>query len=142
MDQTQTTPPSDKPEFINRLGQALLTALLTVLYFIFILPYKVWLFSVDSIGSKAADKTFNDAFKSDVPFYTSYVIFLNAVIVVVPFIIVLVTLVSAFNSYNGFSVFITGLISAYFAPLWITALKELIALPISIANNIKKLSDK
>lgn len=131
--------------FFGKLGQSLLTALLTVLYFVFVLPWKLWTFAIDGLGHQSAGKTFSDSLKTDLPLLNSYITLSNAIIVVSPLAVLIFSFIIMPMIFGGFYMsfggFLSILITAYYSPILATLVKELMYLSVSIANNIKKIAD-
>ena len=127
-----------------RLGKALLAALLTILFFILVLPWKLWTYAIRNLGDKGTIETFGSVFKTDVPLMNSWIIFWNAVIVVAPIFILVAGFYQTIDlpSYYTWEILKYTFLAAYFSPMYLTLIKEFLYLPISIANNIKEISKK
>lgn len=126
-----------------KLGKALLAALLTILYFVVVLPWKLWTQAIENIGTKGTIDTYGEAYKTDVPLMNSWIIAWNSIIVMFPIVALVYIPMSDIARYMSVMDIIQAMILIpYFSPMLLTLFKEFIYLSVSMANNIKKIANK
>ena len=129
--------------FLERLGHAVLAALVTVLYVAFALPYKLWEHAVNDANTQSISGGISETLKTDLPLMNSYVKLWNSMIVVLPFIMfIFMVIIMPMISYRyGFGDFLAAMIFTYYSPMFAAAIREFLYLSVSIANNLKKIAE-
>ena len=138
-----------KGSILKALGKAVITTL----YFTFVLPWKLWKNAIDTVSNlnKTSD-LFKNILKGELPLMNSYLVIANAFIVIIPIIVLIVgllfSIVVSQDRWGGFNfvLFMTSFLSyviyAYFAPIMAVLIKEALQLILNISKDISKIANK
>ena len=123
------------------LGKALLNALYIIfIYGIFVLPWNIWIGSVKRFASKEAGESFTQSMtKTEFLVFNFLKSIFDAIIILIYIVGPILATVAGFRT--GFLAFLSTLIAAYFAPLYLSLVKELLSLALIQVMKIEEIAD-
>ena len=123
-------------------GKAILKTLELVIVKPLTLPYKIYINALVALSNTNADDSEESNLSNDFPLYIWFVSIFNAIIFLSYPLGIVGSLITGFNSYDGFKVFIIMLIYTYFLPLVYGFVREILQITLKVLLYLKIISKK